>query len=173
LALVVLGSVAMASLSPQFGASVQLVLQETLSKQQGSSYVERTSLDSDCLALLIPSWGLGAGWGSARASSLIPGLLANLGVVGVVPLIWFIVRLRRKLRQVKRIGMEPGRRLAIDAMGASVLGVVLAALLSAPMITSIDFYLCLSVLLGCVARIEYEAAYGPDNVAPAEQLATA
>ncbi|MBU6499580.1 MAG: hypothetical protein KGQ40_13720, partial [Rhodospirillales bacterium] len=79
----VLGAVALASLDPSFANSVQEVAQATADKGQGQSFAERTTLDLDSLGLLLPSYGLGAGWGSVRSSSLIPGLLANLGVVGV------------------------------------------------------------------------------------------
>jgi hypothetical protein len=161
--LLAIGLIAMAAatvLDPQLGRSVAMVTQETLNKDQGSSFQDRTTLDYDSMALLLPSYGFGAGWGSERASSLIPGLLANLGIYGIVPLIWFVWRLTGSVRRLRDVPISPGRRLTIDAMSGSLVGTLTAAALSAPAITNLDFYLCLAVLMACVARIDFERVNG-------------
>lgn len=160
LALAVVAMLGVVSLDPKLGHSIAMVTQQTLNKSEGSSFQDRTSLDYDSLAVLIPSYGFGAGWGSERSSSLIPGLLANLGFFGMAPLIWFGWRLTRSVMQLRRVAMSAGRRLTIDAMSASLVGTLTAAALSSPTISNLDFYLCLAVLLACVARIHHEAAHG-------------
>ena len=147
----------LASLDTGFARSMDEIIQQTLSKSQTASYDERTSLDADCLGILWPSLGLGAGWGSVRSSSLVPGLLANLGIPGVLLVIWFALRLWAGVRRARRLTSDPGRLLVIDAMGGSLSGILAAALVSAPTISTVDFYLSLAVLLGCVGRVTYEA----------------
>jgi len=157
--LLAVGVLAAASLDTGFARALDEVVQQTLAKSQGVSYEERTSLDSDCLAVLWPSLGLGAGWGSVRASSLGPGLLANLGIPGVLPVLWFAWRLRLAVRQARAATRSADRRLVIDAMAGALVGTVVAAAVSAPMITNVDFYLCLAVLIGVVARVQAEAGW--------------
>ncbi|MCW3475476.1 hypothetical protein [Limobrevibacterium gyesilva] len=168
--LALLGVVVLADLDPRFAASVQAVVTQTLQKGWGTSYAERSLLDIEALGVLPASYGLGAGWGSARSSSLIPGLLANLGVAGVVPLAWFAVRLRRHVARVRRLPVAPDRLMVIDAMSASLVGSLTASVLSSPAITTVDFYLVLAVLVGCVARVEYEAAGTTRRIAVAAAL---
>jgi hypothetical protein len=157
--LALLGTLAAAAMDPQFAASMQEVLTETLNKGQGNSYDDRTSLDRDCLGILFPSAFLGAGWGSARSSSLVPGLLANLGVIGVLPLVWFGLKLAWQVRQARMLTADADRLMVIDAMSASLVGTLVAACVSAPTISTIDFFLALGVLVGCVARVRMEAGY--------------
>jgi hypothetical protein len=157
LALSFLGLLMLIAMQPKVGDSVQEVLTETLNKSQSSSYDDRTSTDTDSLWVVVSSFGLGAGFGSVRASSLGPGLLANLGVVGVAPLIWFGLRVTRRLTRARAATADPGKLLVIDAFSGHAVGMLVSAGVSSPMITGIDFFLMLAVLLGCTARIEHEA----------------
>ena len=155
--LLVVGVLAMASLDTGFARAVDEVVGQTLAKSQGSSYDERTSVDSESLAIMWPSLGLGAGWGSVRSSSLVPGLLANLGIPGVLPVLWFVWRVWRGVRRGRRLTNDPGRLLVIDAASGGLTGTLAAAVISSPTISNVDFYLLLGVLLGCVGRVEFEA----------------
>ena len=155
--LLALSILALASLDSGFAQSLHEVVKQTLAKGSGTSYEVRTSLDSDSIAILWPSAGLGAGWGSVRSSSLVPGLLANLGIPGLLPLLWFAGRMWRGVRRARRIAQVPGRVFVIDAMVGAVLGTLAAAVVSAPVISNVDFYLALAVLIGTVGRVEHEA----------------
>jgi hypothetical protein len=152
--LLVVGVLAMASLDTGFARSLDEVVGQTLSKSQGNSYDERTSLDSDCLNVLWPSMGLGAGWGSVRSSSLIPGLLANIGIPGMALVVWFGLRIAFGVRRARRMTTDPGRLLVIDAMVGALAGTLAAAVVSAPTISNVDFYLLLGVLVGSIAQVE-------------------
>ena len=54
-----------------------------LEKKDTSSYRDRSAMNSAAIDTFRHTYFIGAGWGSARASGLIYGLLANEGVIGV------------------------------------------------------------------------------------------
>lgn len=134
-----------------------MVMHQSLQKAEGESFATRTGLDLDSLGVLFPSYGLGAGWGSVRASSLIPGLLANLGIFGCMLLLWFVVRLVRQVGRARRLASTAGQLMVLDGASAVVIGNLTAAVLSAPSLNAVDFYLMLGLLIACAARVEYEA----------------
>jgi hypothetical protein len=136
------------------------VIDFTLNKQDSSSYNERTSFDIDSLAAFVDSFGLGTGWGSNRSSSLLPGLLANIGVPGVAGLIWFVAVLAKHVRRAKRLSASRDNLFVIDACCGSLVGSVLAALLAGPAITSVTFYFLIALLVSCVARLELARGQG-------------
>jgi hypothetical protein len=138
-------------------AAMSTVIDATLDKRDSDSYDDRTTKDTDSIALLLPSYGLGAGWGSVRSSSLIPGLLGNTGILGLGLLVWFGLRTRRLVGQARRLAPNGDARATLDAMLGSVLGTLCAACLSAPTINEIEFYVRLALLLGCAARICLDA----------------
>ncbi len=132
-----------------------------MSKGSSQSYAERSGLDAAAVATLGPTDGLGVGWGSFRASSLIPGLLANAGVFGLIMVIWLVFRIGSAVnRAIKRAPDHPGR-LVLDGMTAALCGQVAAALLSAPTIGSLAFYLQLGCVTGTAARMVGEARRVP------------
>lgn len=49
-----------------------------------SSYEQRSGVDASSYDVFFRTWGLGVGFGSGRASSLVPTLLSTLGVVGTL-----------------------------------------------------------------------------------------
>jgi len=149
---------AISTLSARIEESIAMVFRQTLNKADGDSFQIRTGLDIDSLALIFPSYGLGAGWGSVRASSLLPNLLANLGLIGTATLAWFGIRLSAAVMQARRAAPSVRHLLAIDGLSAAIVGQVAAAMVSAPSIHALDFYVLLSALIACVARIEYDRA---------------
>lgn len=146
------GILTLATLVPAVGTAASEVLGSTLDKQSSSSYQDRTSTDFDSLAVVLPTWGLGVGWGSNRSSSLAPGLLASLGIYGTLALAWFAARVFRVVRRARR---SADRALAqvIDAANGSILAVLIAGLLSAPAITAVGFYVMLGTLIGAAVRV--------------------
>jgi hypothetical protein len=136
--------------------SVDTVVTATLTKGDSDSYEARSSLDSGAIEALAASDGLGVGWGSYRSSSLIPGLLANGGVFGLVMvswLIWGLYRLSRRARVASPT--HPGQVLAAG-FTASMCGQFGAALISGPMINSLAFFLQLGCVVGVLARMSIE-----------------
>jgi hypothetical protein len=156
-ALAVAGAVAMSTLSARVEESIAVVTQQSLVKAHGDSFINRTGLDMDSLGVLFPSFGLGAGWGSQRASSLMPGLLANLGIYGCALLLWFIVRLVRQVGRARRLAATSNQLMALDGLSAALIGHVTAALISAPALNAADLYVLLGALIACAARVEAEA----------------
>lgn len=128
-----------------------------LNKPESNSYEDRTTRDIDSLGVLGPSYGFGAGWGSVRSSSLVPGILANSGIPGLVLLGWFAVRAGRFVRSARRRAPPGNTRAALDALSGAVLGGVCAALLAGPTINGIVFFLLLALMIGCAAHIHLDA----------------
>jgi hypothetical protein len=143
---------------PNFGQNVSEVLGATLNKQESSSYADRTSADVDSLKAALDTDGLGVGWGSNRSSSLIPGLLASLGLPGVCGLVWFATFLARRVRKAKRL-LQPTveQLMVIDGCCGGTIGFILASALSGPAITSVTFYFLIALLIACLARIELDS----------------
>ncbi len=154
----VVAAIGIATLSAKLEESMAIVMHQSLNKAEGKSFATRTGLDLDSLGVLFPSYGLGAGWGSVRASSLLPGLLANLGLAGSSLLLWFAVRLVRQVARARRRAATADQTMVLDGISAAVIGNLTAAILSAPTLNAVDFYLLLGILIGCASRVEYEAA---------------
>jgi hypothetical protein len=137
--------------------ALNTVIDATLNKPGSISYVDRTTKDLDSVAILAPSLGFGAGWGSVRSSSLIPGVLGNSGLPGLLLLCWFARRVIGIITQARRNAAAGESLIAMDAMTGSVVGTLCAALIAGPSIDDIDFFLRLAIVIGCAARICQEA----------------
>jgi hypothetical protein len=172
-ALFVAAGYSISVLSTHIEESIALVARQTLNKAASDSFINRTSVDYDSLALIFPSYGLGAGWGSVRASSLIPGLVANLGIIGVGLVLWFTVRLAGEVKRARRSATTVSQLFAIDALAAAVTGHVCAALVSGSALHALDFYVLLGALIACAARVAFEAAQHRRHIARAASPAMA
>lgn len=139
------------TLVPSVERNAEVVLASTLDKKQSSSYQDRTSTDFDSLAVVLPTWGLGVGWGSNRSSSLLPGLLAGLGLYGTAGLAWFGLRVVRLVRRARPVA-DRSMALVIDACTGSIVATLVAGLLSGPAITSVLFYVLLALLIAASVR---------------------
>lgn len=150
-------ALSISTLSAQFEESIALVTRQSLNKADGESFASRTGLDRDSLGILFPSYGLGAGWGSVRSSSLVSGLLANLGIFGCALLLWFALRLVRHVGHARRMVATRGQSMVLDGLSAGVLGHLTAAVMSVPAVISPDFYLLIGALIACAARVDEDA----------------
>lgn len=155
--LVMLGS-SMSVLAPGVVASAGEVVDATLSKGDSSSYDDRTKTDADSIDLMVQTNGIGVGWGSNRSSSLLPGLLSTIGIPGVVLVVSFAVALVRQVRRARQISHDGAQLLLLDGFLISVLGQVIAAVISASTIETPEFFVQLGVLIGCSARVSCVAA---------------
>ena len=144
---------AVATVSPSTIGAANIVIASTMSKGSSASYNDRTNTDSDSLAMVIPTFGLGTGWGSNRASSLIPSLLSTIGVVGVLGLIYFNFSIYRKLAAARAMNPSANRLMLLDATSAALIGRIVAICLSGPNVTFTDFYLIAALQAATVANI--------------------
>jgi hypothetical protein len=142
---------------PSLLSDMQGILEATLNKQDSSSYQDRTTADIDSLIAFEDSFGFGTGWGSNRSSSLIPGLLATLGLPGMAGLIWFVVTLGKHVRHARRYAPSQDMVFVIDACCGALTGFLLGGLIAGPTISSVTFYFLLALLVACVARVEMAA----------------
>jgi hypothetical protein len=155
--LCVLVSVCASIFVPQFNKNAAEVLDATLNKQGSSSYEDRTGADADSLKAAVDTYGLGTGWGSNRSSSLVPGLLAAIGVPGCIGLVWFGVGLARRVRLARKRHCSRDQLFVIDSCCGALVGTMLTAVISAPTITSTTFFFLLGLLIASVVRAAREA----------------
>ena len=102
--------------------------------------------------------GIGVGWGSNRSSSLLPGLLSTIGIPGVILVLCFAAALVRQVRRARRMSQDIAQTMLLDGFLISVLGQVIAAVISASTIETPEFFVQLGVLIGCSARVSCDAA---------------
>ena len=110
-------------LKPEVLAAVQDFFQATLlRKLESSSGVERSSWNVQAWQNFLDTYGLGAGLGSARASSFPMVLLSNLGAIGATLFAVFVV-------QVLRAAFVPSAQPA-DAVARAAGHAVMATLIA-------------------------------------------
>jgi hypothetical protein len=144
-------------LKPSLQDSVHQVYVATMSKGDSESYQERSGLDAAAVATIGQTGGLGVGWGSFRCSSLVPGLLANSGIFGVLMVVWLTFRMGVLVQRAKAQGPNHPGKIVIDGFIAAMCGQLAAAVLSSPTIGSLAFFLQLGCATGTAARIAGEA----------------
>jgi hypothetical protein len=137
---------------PALNEAAALVFTKTMDKEDSDSYQERSAADRDSLDLAVQTYGLGAGWGSNRSSSLIPGILGNAGVIGVLCLVWFGFSVTALLARARRVMSNPDDIMVVRGAIGAILGILIAAFLSGPSITSVFFYILIGLLIGTSAR---------------------
>lgn len=144
---------------PSLIDAAAVVIESTLEKGDSSSFEDRMESDRLAVEAMLQSWGLGVGWGSTRSSSFIPGILGNSGLVGLALLVWFGVLVTRLIRRAGRAApAQHPARPALDGFTAAICGQLCAALLSAPTISSLGFFLQLAIVLGAAGRMLVDAA---------------
>ena len=160
-AILVLGSLLVLGplfvLKPALLDAVGTVVNATMTKTDGDSYNDRTGLDTAALATLSPTYGLGVGWGSFRTSSLVPGIVANAGLFGVAMVLWLFARVAKLAGRARSAVPDHPASCVIDGFSAALCGQLGAALLSAPTIGSLGFFLQLGCLVGAAARMAMDA----------------
>ncbi|MBR0679049.1 hypothetical protein GXW74_00995 [Roseomonas eburnea] len=147
------------AMRPQLLDVVEQVVVMTLNKGESESYAERGAMNQAAWSAFLESGGLGIGWGSTRASSAVPGLLSGAGVLGAIATVWFVARLRRAARLARATApADHPARVVVDAFGAALAGQLLAALLSAPMITTPIFFAQIGAMTAAVIRMRLDTA---------------
>lgn len=158
---------------PSLQSSVDEVVQATLSKGDSESYEERSGLDAAAFGTLAQTGGLGVGWGSFRASSLVAGLAANGGAFGLAMVLLLGWQVTALMRRAGRADPRHPGNVVLEGFGAALAGQLTAALVSAPTINDIAFYLQLGCATGTAARMLAEAgrARAPTQAAAPALLA--
>jgi hypothetical protein len=149
-------------MNPEILTAVDVVYESIVNKQESDSYLERTAINDDAIKAAFATYGLGVGWGSFRAVQFLPGLLANGGVIGLVTVAWFTMRVVSLTRFTNpRSGSEAGGnselRLVIGGFGAALIAQLIAAMMSGTMITSVSYYLQLACVIGAASRARISA----------------
>jgi hypothetical protein len=166
LALAGAAAVTVPAIAPGVARQAVVITEATFTKQSSSSYTDRVTADRDSMHELVESYGLGVGWGSNRSSSLIPGLCAALGGWGILLLLWFAISIAGHVRVAQRAATSTAPRMVMHGCAGGILGTLTAAVLSAPAITSPDFFLLLALLIGAAARVRCEALAAGRSTAP-------
>ncbi len=151
---------------PSFSHNIQEILDGTLNKRDSESYEARTGADLDSLAVTLDTYGLGVGWGSNRSSSLIPGLLAGVGVPGFLGLLWFGGRVATRARKALDAELSEDLAWVIDGTCGGLVGFLIAAIASAPTITSMTFFYLLSLLIASSTRALHTAGRAAPHARP-------
>lgn len=143
-------------LKPQLIEPIQLVVEGTLSKGDSDSYAERSAADADAFKAMFESYGLGVGWGSLRSSSLIPGLAGNSGVFGLAMIVWFAARIYRFGKRFGARSKNHQGKMVVDGFSAALCGQLAGAIVSAPNIVNLAFFLQLGCIAGVLSRMAVE-----------------
>jgi hypothetical protein len=115
-----------------------------------SSYLDRTGVDLASAEIFRSTGGLGAGWGSTRASSLLVHIAANSGVWGLMLLGIFAVRVCTLLAAAKLHG--PREDPWLSGLGWGALAMLICGAISIPDVTYLTFWFLLAALIGEAAR---------------------
>lgn len=141
-------------LLPSVVHNLEVVIGTVLDKQDSDSYNARSSTDLDSIQAAMDTFGIGVGWGNNRSSSLIPGLLATVGILGVFGLVWFGLRLAVRVRRIAKRPAVKGDVFLVQGCCGAIVGYLVPACLSAPTITAISFFALLGLLIAGVVRSE-------------------
>jgi hypothetical protein len=150
-------------LRPSLMTSVGVVVTATLNKGDSDSFNDRSAADAGALDAVSQTYGLGVGWGSYRSSSLIPGILANSGVFGLVMVLWQVWRVVRLGSRARRASPGHDGQILVDGFSAALCTQLGSALISAPTIASMAFFLQLGCVIGVLARMTIEPQQRADR----------
>ena len=149
-------------INPELLSAADVIYQSIVNKQESDSYFERTAINEDAIKAAIATYGLGVGWGSFRAVQFLPGLLANGGVIGLVTVAWFTLRIVSLSRfpgskSGPAAGGHTERHLVIGGFGAALVAQLIAAMMSGTMITSVSYHLQLACVIGAASSVRISA----------------
>jgi len=137
---VVGGVVVLGAALTQIPVILQLTVGSAADKADSDSFVARNASNLRALNIFLESLGLGVGLGGNRPSSLLLLVLSCLGVIGVGLLATLVVlALRRALRH-----------RAIEPAGWALMGVLAAAVIAVPDLSTPAIWIGLAVCLHAV-----------------------
>jgi hypothetical protein len=144
---------------PQIVPLVEEIVSDTLGKTDSESFEVRSRQDRETYAVVFDTFGLGAGWGSVRASSLVTTLIGATGLWGLALLAWAGWRV---VRSCARARPHPGEGASLGPLVASVMGMLVAAAASKPDLAFVGFWVNLAAAVGVSLRLRSRhAAHAP------------
>ncbi len=141
---------------------VEMVDEMVFHKTQSSSYIERSSWNRVTFQAFLDTFGLGAGLGSARASSWVVSILGNIGAVGAGLMLGFLCLVyfsRPPNNQLRDAETATGAKAALIPM------LVMASLSG----TSVGFGLIPAFLFGLIGAVSWPSK--SRHTGPAKPLA--
>lgn len=110
-----------------FGHTIETVFNAVfINKVDSDSYRERSLWNELALQTARDSYYLGAGWGSARASSFACSLLANVGIPGAALFLYFLLQLLRPVFSARRYARFDIFERSLFAITVVLVGLVVA-----------------------------------------------
>lgn len=140
--LVALAAAAAVAIKPDLLTPIAETFDQSITNKLGSaSGVERTAWNMGGLRAFIDSFGLGAGLGSVRTSSFLVGIMANLGIIGLLLFGAFFFRLfLEDVSRRSRLADDESRQYA-SAGRAGCFAILVAACVSSSTVDlGIHFY---------------------------------
>jgi hypothetical protein len=128
-----------------------LALITLVDKTGTTSFLHRIGADVHSLSLVPTTLGLGVGWGSNRASSLVTTLLSTGGIIGTTLLLWFAWRVASLVKVVKP-GLPHTDRDRTAALGFSVIAMLVAGAIAVPDMNHIALWVNVALLIGLALR---------------------
>lgn len=129
----------------------QLLNAVIFSKGESTSAIHRTATLSGAVTVLVSSWGLGVGLGSNRAMSVFFYVLSNLGLPGIILMIWALSRLYVQVsRQLATPLHDRRQQLILRALSAGFIANLFALLVSGAEITQPTLWILWGLLLATV-----------------------
>lgn len=145
-----LGSAAYVALAVVPGAS-SLLDAVLFSKGESASAVHRTATLNRAITVFIGSRGLGVGLGSDRAMSIFFYVLSNLGLPGLILMVWALSRLYVQVRRQLATDLcDRQRRLILRALSAGFVANLFAQLVSGAEITQPTLWVLWGLLLAAI-----------------------
>jgi hypothetical protein len=154
-----------ATLVPTFWGAVGNLFDATISnKLESDSGIERTQWNEQAMRTFLDTFGMGAGLGSVRASSLPIAILANVGVIGTLLFIGILLSVACAIPSSSRryIDEEFSRSGAVAALALIIPATVAAG--------SIDLGLYFSIFAGLAAAPRVPSRRRPIAVSIAQPV---
>jgi hypothetical protein len=135
--------------------AAQMVDEMVFNKTESSSYIERSTWNTLTFQAFLSTHGLGAGLGSARASSWVISILGNIGVIGAALMMAFL--------GLSMLSHPPKDRTQDDALatGAKVAMIPILAMASLAS-SSVGFDLITACMFGLIGAV----SWGPEGASP-------
>jgi hypothetical protein len=129
----------------------QLLNAVIFSKGKSTSAIHRAATLTHAVSVFEASWGLGVGLGSNRAMSAFFYVLSNLGVPGMILLVWALWRLYVQIRrQLVATSHDREQHLILCALSAGFVANLFALLVSGAEITQPTLWILWGLLLATV-----------------------
>lgn len=150
--LTALGAATAVAIKPDLIAPILETFDQSITNKLGSaSGVERSSWNMGGLEAFVNSFGLGAGLGSVRTSSFLVGVIANLGIIGLVLFGLFFMRLfLEDVSKRSRLADDEAQQYA-SAGRAGCFAILIAACVSSSTVDlGIHFYVMAGIACASV-----------------------